>query len=245
MSEVKNTVFVELYDLVLTERKDDRFGRVLTKPLVRLEDLIRTAITRRTDLNPETLRASYNILKELAREQITAGSSVEFGMSYYSLGVNGVFISDRAQWDASKHSLSIRATPSAELRAAVRATAVSVRGMAASGIYVATVTDVVSGELNSRLTPGGPVNLTGNKIKLAGEALGIGIFLTHQDSGEVTEVARNFVSANEPSKLSFVVPAGLPTGDYRLSVTTQFSASNKLLNEPRTCTFDYVLAVLS
>ncbi len=242
--EEKNSVFVELYDLALTERKDDRFGRVLVKPLVRLDDLIRTAVTRRTDLNPETIRASYNILKEVALEKYTSGATVEFGMVYYGHSVNGVFYGDNAQWDNSQHNLVPRLNPTAELRNAVKATTVKVRGMAASGIYINTVTDVASGELNSRLTPGGPVNLTGSKIRIAGEAPGVGIFLTHQDSGEVTEVARNFVSANEPSKLSFVVPAALPEGDYRLSITTQFTSSGRLLNEPRTCTFDYLLAIV-
>ncbi len=244
MAEGKNAVFVELYDLSITERKDDRFGRVLTKPMERLEDLIRTAVSRRTDLNPETLRASYNILKDIALEKMTSGSSVEFGMGYYSLGVNGVFISDNAQWDSSKHSLSVRVTPTAELRNAVKATSVKVRGMAASGAYINTVTDVASGEENTRLTPGGAVNLTGSKIKITGEAPGIGLFLTHQESGEVTEVARNFIPVNEPSKITFVAPVGLPAGDYKLSIITQFTSSGKLLTEPRTCIFDYVLAVI-
>lgn len=244
MAEGKNTVFVELYDLTITERKDDRFGRVLTKPMERLEDLIRTAVSRRTDLNAETLRASYNILKDIALEKLTSGSSVEFGMGYYGLGVNGVFISDNAQWDTSKHNLAVRVTPSAELRKAVKATSVKVRGMASSGAYINTVTDVASGEENSRLTPGGAVNLTGSKIKITGDAPGTGIFLTNQETGETTEVASNFIPINEPSKITFVVPAGLPAGDYKLGITTQFTSSNKLLNEPRTCTFDYVLAVI-
>jgi hypothetical protein len=49
--------------------------------------------------------------------------------------------------------------------------------MAASGTYVNTLTDVASGEVNSRLTPGGGVNLTGVKIKIAGDAPGVGIHL--------------------------------------------------------------------
>jgi hypothetical protein len=39
------------------------------------------------------------------------------------------------------------------------------------------------------------------------------------------------------------VPAGLAAGDYKLTVTTQYSSSGTVLKEPRTYTFDYVLNV--
>jgi hypothetical protein len=244
MAEEKNTVFVELYDLTLTERTDDRFGRVLGKPLLRIDNLIHRAVARRTDLNPETLRASYNILKEVALEEYAGGSPVEFGMTYYGHSVSGVFYGDNAQWDSALHTLTPRLTPTAELRSAVKATAVKVRGMAASGTYINTVTDVASGEVNSRLTPGGPVNVTGSKIKIAGDSPEVGIYLQRQgDNDDTISIPANFVSANEPSKLSFVAPAGLPAGDYRLTVVTQFTSSNKLLKEPRICTLEHLLAV--
>ncbi|MDR0725082.1 MAG: DUF4469 domain-containing protein [Prevotellaceae bacterium] len=49
------------------------------------------------------------------------------------------------------------------------------------------------------------------------------------------------VLINDPSSVTFIVPADLPAGDYKLSITTQFSHS-AILKEPRTYIFDYVLA---
>ncbi|WP_423129874.1 DUF4469 domain-containing protein [Gaoshiqia sp. Z1-71] len=46
--------------------------------------------------------------------------------------------------------------------------------------------------------------------------------------------------ADDPSKITFVVPASLPAGDYKLSICTQF-AVNTWLKEPRTYLFYYVL----
>ena len=60
----KSSVIVELYDLALTERKDDRFGRVVTAKSLSEDDLVNIAITRRTDLNATTLKSSIEILKE-------------------------------------------------------------------------------------------------------------------------------------------------------------------------------------
>ena len=239
----KNSLIVELYDLTITERKDDRFGRVVTTKSINEDDLINTAVSRRTDLNPATLRSSMEILKEIAIEEIANGASVSFGLGYYNVAVNGVFIGDNAKWESSKHSLSVRVTPSAQLRNAVNAATVDVRGMAGIGTIVNSVTDIASGEVNTRLTPGGAVNLTGSKIKIAGDNPANGISLTNQANNVVTVIAVNAIAVNDPSKITFIVPADLAPGDYKLSITTQFSSQSTLLKDPRTSIFDYILTV--
>jgi len=239
----KNSVIVELYDLTITERKDDRFGRVVTSKSMTEDDLINIAVSRRTDLNPATLKASMEMLKSIAKEQIVNGASVSFGLGYFNLGVTGVFIGDNAKWDSSKHSLSVRVTPTADLRSSVNAATVDVRGMAEIGTVINSVTDVASGELNTRLTKGGAVNLTGSKIKIAGDNPSNGISLVNQATAETTVIAINAIAVNDPSKITFIVPANLATGDYKLGVTTQFSAASTLLKEPRTFMFDYILTV--
>jgi hypothetical protein len=239
----KTSVIVELYDLTITERKDDRFGRVVTSKSLNEDDLIKMAVSRRTDLSPTTLRASLDILKEIAIEQIANGSSVYFGLGYFNLTVNGVFVGDHAKWDPALHSLHVKAAASAELREAIKATQVNVRGMSQSGIVINSVHDVASGEDNARLTPGGGVNMQGGKIRIAGDSPDNGIRLTEQNSQAVTVVAANAIIVNDPSKVSFIVPADLPSGDYMLSITTQFSKNMQMLKEPRTYVFEHVLTV--
>jgi hypothetical protein len=157
------------------------------------------------------------------------------------LGVNGVFIGDHPVWDSSKHSLQLIATATVDVREAIKNIIAEVRGMAQSGLFINTLTDVVSGEVNARLTPGGGVNLTGVKIKIAGDAPGVGLHLTEINTGTVTDIPVTSVLINDPSNLTFIVPANLPAGDYKLSLITQFS-HGITLKEPRTYTFDYVLA---
>ncbi len=242
-TEEKNSVIVELYDLSITERKDDRSGRVLKTKSLKLDDLVAIAVSRRTDLNAVTLRSSHEILRDIAMEQVANGASVEFGLGYYSLGVEGVFVGDNAQWDSSRHSLTIKATPTSALRSLIKKVMVNVRGMATVGAIINTVMDVASGEENARLTPGGGVNLTGTKIKIAGDHPDCGITLSNEADGKLTRIAHNMITQNDPSRITFIVPASLPEGDYKLSITTQFSNSTQLLKEPRIYVFDYVLTV--
>jgi hypothetical protein len=243
MANEKNSVVVELYDLTITDKKDDRFGRVVTSKSLNEDDLIRLAVSRRTDLNASTIRASLDILKEVAVEEIANGASVYFGLGYFSLLVNGVFVGDHAKWDSAQHSLHVKATASVELRNTVKGIHVNVLGMAQSGLVINTVMDVASGEENTRLTPGGGVNLAGARIRIVGDSADNGIRLTEQTSGAVTAIPATAILVNEPSKVSFIVPADLPAGDYKLSLTTQYSHGSTLLKDPRTYVFDYVLTV--
>lgn len=243
MTTNKNSVIVELYDLTLTERKDDRFGRVVTSKSLGMDDLIDKAVLRRTDLNATTLRASMEILQDIAIEEIANGASVKFGLAYINLGVSGVFIGDNAKWDSSQHSLWVKAMPTVELREAVAGCSVDVRGMAAVGIAVNSLIDVTSGEENSRLTPGGGVNITGSKIKIDGESPEIGIRLVNQATNESIVIPKTSILVNEPSKLTFITPADIQAGDYKLSITTQYSASHKTTKEVRVYIHDYVLSI--
>ena len=240
----KNNVIVELYDNPLTERKDDRIGRVVTNKTYDVEDLIAEVAARRSDISPSTMKATIDLLSEVAMEKIANGASVSLGLGYYSLGVNGTFIGDNAKWDNTQHALSVRVTPNATLREAVRACTVDVRGMAVAGVIINTVTDVASGEVNSRLTPGGAVNLTGTKIKIDGDNPTVGITLTNEATNEVTTIPKNLLATNDPSKITFVVPVTLVKGDYKLAITTQFSTSGSSLKEPRISLFDYILNVI-
>jgi hypothetical protein len=242
-TDLQNNVIVELYQLAISEREDDRFGRVVTSKSLDEDDLIKIAVSRRTDLSPTSLKSSMEILKELAVEQIANGASVAFGLGYFNLGVNGIFFGDNAQWNSEEHKLAVHVRPTAELRDAVRSAVVDVRGMASVGTYINTVFDVASGELNAILTPGGAVNVTGTKIKIAGDDPTNGIKLIDVATATETVIDPASVAVNDPSKLTFVLPVDLAVGDYRLAITTQFSSTNVLLKTPRTYMFDYVLSV--
>ena len=242
-NEEKSGVIVELHDLAITERKDDRSGRVVKTKSLKLDDLVRIAVSRRTDLNASTLRSSFELLCDVAEEQLANGASVDFVLVHLSIGVDGVFIGDSAKWNSSINKLKVTASPTVRLREFVKGITAIVRGMASVGIVINTVTDVASGEQNARITPGGAVNLTGSKMKVVGDNLACGITLSNDTDGTVTFIASTAIAVNEPSKITFVVPSTLPVGDYKLSITTQYSNSGTLLKEPRTYVFDYVLAV--
>jgi hypothetical protein len=244
METPNGSVVVELFELVLTRRKDDRFGRVVITKSLTEDDLINIAVSRRTDLNASTLKSSISILREVAKEEVINGASVQLGLSYYQLGVDGVFIGNNAQWDDTKHSLTLKSVPLAEYRKILKKVTVHVRGMANSATSINTVTDVATQLINSTLTPGGGIKVSGKRVKIAGQKDGVGIWFINQTTKEETSIPMSSVIINNPSNLTFVAPANLPVGDYKLCIGTQYSNSKVLLKEVRTYVFDIILTVL-
>ena len=243
MADLKSSVMVELYDLSLTERKDDRFGRVVTNKSLNEDDLIKIAVQRRTDLSPTSLKSTMDLLKEIAREQISNGASVAFGLGYFSVGVNGVFYGDDAGWNANEHTLNVKITPTSELRRSIKSATVNMRGDAKVGAAISKVIDVVSGEVNSVLTPGGAINIIGSRIRIVGDNPANGISLINEETSEVITIPTSAIATNDPSKLTVVLPVDLATGDYKLQITTQFSNTSTLLKEPRVYIYNYMLTV--
>lgn len=244
MSTENNTVCVEFYNLPLTGRADDRFGRVVSSQSLTEDDLIQIAVQRRSGLNPTTMRASLDVLKEIAIEKIGDGAWVQFGLSYYGLEPKGVFTGNNPIWDSAIHSLHIKTMPIAALTRILKFIKVKTMGMANSGTIINYAKDMTSGEVNTQLTPGGGVNLDGRKIKIVGTSPDNGIRIINQANGETIRIEPHAVLTNQPKKVSFIVPVSLPSGDYKLSVTTQYGGSSSLLKEPRTFILDYLFTVI-
>jgi hypothetical protein len=83
----------------------------------------------------------------------------------------------------------------------------------------------------------------GVKIRIAGDNPANGIRFINQSDETETLVPETAILVNDPKKLSFIAPADLVAGDYKLSITTQFAGSATQLKEPRTFVFEYILAV--
>jgi hypothetical protein len=243
MTENKNKVYVELYDASLTQRKDDRIGRVLNNGSAPIDDLIADAIDRGTDISPVTLRAAYDLLKTAALHRALRAQRVEFGLGITYVESTGTFIGDSAKWDPARNRLIAKLLPSKDLREALKAVEVAVLGAAQVPNVISSVEDVVTGQVNVCLTRGGMAHIHGSKIKIIGTDPETGLKLTQSTGGTVWDVPTTAIGINDPSRVSFVVPADLPADEYTLSIVTQYSGSAKELKKSRTVTLEYALQI--
>jgi hypothetical protein len=242
MSENKNKVYVELYDAPLTPRKDDRMGRVLSNGSATIDDLIADAVERGTDISPVILRASYDLLKTSALRRVLRMQRVEFGLGTNYVESTGIFIGDADKWDSSRNRLVSRFLSSKELRETLKSADVEVLGMAKVPNMISSVEDVVTGEVNVCLTRGGMAHIYGSKIKISGADPAVGLKL-RLSNGDIRDIPATAIGINDPSRVSFVVPAELVPDEYTLSIVTQYTGSGTELKHPRTVKLEYPLQI--
>jgi hypothetical protein len=239
-----DAVIIELYDNPLTERPDDRYGRVVNVASINEDTLIERAIGNGFNGNAASMKAACEALKQEAVKAIVRGEIVHYGLGHVVLDVEGSFTGDEPQWNPEVNKLVATITTTKELREALKKTPVNIRGMASNHAAILTVTDVATGKVNEVLTPGGMANVIGSRIKIDGDKPEVGLFLNNQDTQEYIQIPATAIGLNDPSKVMFVAPAGLTAGDYLMSIVTQVgSNTTTLLNQPRTITFNHILKV--
>ena len=101
-------------------------------------------------------------------------------------------------------------------------------------IAIHSVTDAFTGKRDGSLAKGRNAEIRGAFIKVVGDGVSVGVAFTKTDTGTRTLLDSHDIVINEPSRVLIMVPASLAAGTYDLSLTTQFTGSNKTLKNPRT-----------
>lgn len=182
-------------------------------------------------LREETILHVFELEKRVLKRLLMSGYSVNTGLYYASTSFRGVI--ENSAWNAEKNSIVVNFNMGADLREAIRKTKVNIIGEKGSAIYIAGVSDVSTRAQDASATAGRAFTLTGSKLKVLGKDATVGITLTAQD-GTITRVTEDLFVVNNPSKVTFIMPADLTDGTYQLKLTTQYgSNSSTLLKQPR------------
>lgn len=229
---------VNLYDNAITEVKGDYVAKPVVTGSLHNSEIADRIVAKRTEYRKETI---VNILDLADQEKVNAiaeGKSVVDGVGQYLVNVSGAFDGEKAPFNPAIHKLGVSYTPGKLLRDTLKNVVVETRP-AVTGPIINDIVDTTTGEKNLQLTSSGPAVITGTNIKVAGNDPTVGIYLTPAE-GEALKVA--LLIHNNPSQVTFMLPA-LADGEYRLSLTTQYSAGNNLVKEARTYTFPVLLYV--
>ncbi|GHU82646.1 hypothetical protein FACS189468_7060 [Spirochaetia bacterium] len=114
-------------------------------------------------------------------------------------------------------------------------------GTAGDGAYIDEIIDVHTDSLNSALTPGGMVRITGNKIKVEGSEAEVGVWLVSEAAGNARIRVSENLGVNKSAEIIALIPA-LSAGTYTLEIVTRYAGGTPL-KEPRTIKAETVLTV--
>ena len=182
-------------------------------------------------LREETIKHVFELEKRVIKRLLMSGYNVNTGLYYASVSFRGVI--ENSQWNPAKNSIVVNFNVGADLRQAIKNTTVGIIGEKGAAMFVTGVQDAATCAQDASATAGRAFTLaTGGKLKIAGTDPSRHPTLT-DSSGAETKITEDLYVVNDPSRLTFIIPAGLADGTYELKVTTQFSGSGSKLLKTR------------
>ncbi|MDR2516528.1 MAG: DUF4469 domain-containing protein [Spirochaetaceae bacterium] len=241
VTEILHKIEAKLYPNYLGKGAGAYVARAKAEAPLSIEDVCAAAKNR------GGFTGQYEDLAEHARifineiiYQLLDGFSVQFG-SFCSLhtGIGGTYHGANDHIGAENLHVAFRALR--HLKELLLKVKIENEGIAGDGAYIDEIIDVHSGAVNSVLTPGNMVHITGHKIKVEGEESEVGVWFVAQADGARVKISER-LGNNRSNELLGLIPP-LAAGTYKVEVVTRFSHSSTVLKAPRTIASGPVLTV--
>ena len=203
-------------------------------------------ISERSTASAADADAVFDATGEILPERLIRGDHPHLrGIGTFRLGLRSEGVDDPNDFNrANIHGFHIIFTPDVRLLKRLNDIHYEDSGIrGAESIEITWLTDIVSGTVNERLTPGGSVRLSGNKIKIAGDDPSVGLKLINVETQAVHQVPMTSIPLNKQKEIIFVVPQELPSGHWQVRIVTQSSSSSTMYKVPRGFTYEPFLTV--
>lgn len=220
---------------------DDCVAEVNIRDTMRNEDIAQQVIDEGSEIKYDTLVYIFGQRDRIVFDCLKNGQSVI--NRYYQLlpRIVGPFASNDAAFDAKKHRLMIDMILSSYAHKELDLVVVESLGPKQQTAFISIVTDTLTDKTDGTITPSDDIRVEGSRLRVAGDAAGVGVFFVPEGGGAPVPVTRK-LTTNDPKQLLVRVPA-LPDGKYTLRIVTQYSTGQQLLKEPRIIEYKKLLIV--
>ena len=215
---------------VTTDNKTDKILLLHSTGSLDLDDVLEEMQKQDTGLRPEPLRHSVTLYNRVLTDLILNGYSVNTGLFRAVAQLTGVI--EGGVWNKEKNSIYVSFTQDKALREAIAQTAVEILGEKSNIMYILETEDKKTGLKDGSATAGRNFFVCGAMLKVVGDDESVGVTLTNEAKA-VTKLTDDLITINNPSSLTFLLPADLAEGEYTLTVMTQFANSGHMLKTPR------------
>ncbi|MDR0635711.1 MAG: DUF4469 domain-containing protein [Treponema sp.] len=241
--KVFHRIRVRLYLNYIAGIKGKYFARTVSERTLSVKEVCDAMFLRGGFRGDPTEVEQYIALfnREVAH-QLCDGFAVSTG--YYSIhpSVGGTFDSKQEGVSPEKHPITFSFRVLEPLHKLVDDIEVFVEGLAESGAFINEFTDVTTDLINQKATVGGQFILTGNKIKIVGDAQDIGLYFTTPGTPDVA-IKVDKLALNDPNRLIGVIPALLPDKPWTLEAHTQYTNGSNFLKEVRIIVSEFTVTV--
>lgn len=224
---------------LLTDGAGNCMAKVQSSGSYDKEAIITDMLRRGSLLTRTDILAVLNSFEESITGIINNGGSVNTPLFNTTFSISGVFEGAADNFDHKRHKVNVKFNKGLLIRNTEVMIIPEKTGAIAPQLQILEVKDSMSGKVNERLTPGGVLEVWGNKIKIAGDNPECGLYFV-PESGEA--IKAQVIVQNNPSSLIIAIPK-LTVGTYTLKLVTQFTHSH-MMKLPRTCFFNKTLFIV-
>jgi hypothetical protein len=238
MAETRHRVRVNLYPNQLPNAKEPYIARCEQEEVLSIRQVADDLKLRGGYKGSiEDLVDGVNQFIAEAKYQVADGFGVDLGLCTVHPVIGGEWTSPDEAHDRKKHPVRFRARIMPEMRKMSETIDLECKGLVPQNGEIDSVTDFVSGKVNSEVTIGNFVDVRGRGLRIAAPknpTEETGVWLV-DESGTATRCP--LIAINQMRRLRFVLPAGLADGTkYRVRVVTYASVRQQkhLLKDSRT-----------
>jgi hypothetical protein len=237
VEQIWHRIKIRLYSYHLPGRKEgELIARTENEKVLFIEDISKEAKERGGYTgNVDDLNNHVAVFLREVAHQLCDGYEINFGglFAIYP-NVGGVFENEHEPIDKDKHKISFRFRTLNGLRKLAERIEVVSEGLADTLGYLMEIVDVTTGLANDVVTKNGIFMLSGNKMKISGEADQTGVYFVAANSPDMSVKVTTNLAVNEPTKIIGTVPELQPDKDWYVEVRTNFSGtSTKPLKDTR------------
>ena len=230
-----------LRENLLTAAPDDFMAQVQDVRSYTLDEIIDAMMQKGSTLTRADVAAVLQIYGEVCASLIADGSALNTPLMNTSLSISGVFNGANDAFDKKRHTVNLNLSAGMLLRKAAERVRCEKTGTVSTDPYINEVKDVVSGTINTTLTKGGVVQITGSRLKFDQKDTAQGIFFV-PETGEA--VRATVIAENKPARLMAIIPADLAAGTYYIEVRSKHSGGGKPLKAVKAGRFAKPLTVV-
>ena len=235
-----------LIENTVTEDTTDKIAKVKSKKTKGLEDIAKRIVQERTEYREETIVNILKMANKVKLDFFAEGERVNDEVVLFEPTITGNFYEDTSFVEGTHRCvLNARVTNQVHnLLAKIKGTYYGLT-LENGGASIDGFVDTTTGAVNSTLTPGKTITITGNKIRIvpeAGEMVHNCIGYLNVETQEVIG-QEDPPAINDPKTIVLQLP-NLQQGRYAIVIKTLYSNAATTLKEPRYITSKLKFEVL-
>ena len=205
-------------------------------------DIANKLLQHNTGLSPAMIYGVWEGIKGAVEEYLGEGGSINTELFQLHPSIQGVFEGPEDAFDRGRHTIRFRLKPGKLLGDITGKLGVRKQNPVNKSLIL-NVTDLKSGAVNTSITAGRSIRISGQKLKIKGDDPSCGLyFVPEKGSGTPVKVESSEVTVNKPTQIIAVVPK-LGKGNWKLRLVTQYTTGKRFLRKARSVNFDKSLVV--